>query len=247
VTLLLEARDVSLGYGPALVVRDLNLSVGAGEVVALLGPNGAGKSTVIKALAGELAPASGEVRWDGHVSSAPLHKRARQGLSYVSEERTVFTQLTVRQNLAVGRDCDAERAVSLFPDLRGLMGRRGGLLSGGEQQQLTLGRALARPIRLLMADEITLGLAPKTARLLLAAIRAAADGGLGALVVEQHVHRALDIADRVYVLVRGRVQFEADAAEARSRITEIQDLYMSASTSGADCIDTAARGGSNGQ
>jgi ABC-type branched-subunit amino acid transport system ATPase component len=221
-----------------MVVRGVNLSVGAGEVVALLGPNGAGKSTVLKALAGELPPASGEVRWDGRVSSAPLHKRAREGLSYVSEERTVFTNLTVRQNLAVGRECDADRALSLFPDLRGLTGRRGGLLSGGEQQMLTLGRALARPIRLLMADEISLGLAPKTARLLLAAIRAAADSGVGALVVEQHVHRALDIADRVYVLVRGQVQFEGQVAEARSRISEIGDLYMAASQPAGSAGDT---------
>jgi ABC-type branched-subunit amino acid transport system ATPase component len=227
-TALLEARGLSVGYGQATVVRDLNLTVAAGEVVALLGPNGAGKSTVLKALAGELAPTAGEVLWDGRRFSAPLHRRARQGLAYVSEERTVFTRLTTRQNLSVARSCDLDRALSLFPELRNLLGRRGGLLSGGEQQMLTLARALSRPVRLLMADEISLGLAPMTVRRLLGAIRAQADAGLSALVVEQHVHRALEIADRVYVLRRGRVEFAGGAQEAQSRLAEIGALYMAA-------------------
>jgi ABC-type branched-subunit amino acid transport system ATPase component len=163
----------------------------------------------------------------GAVSHAPLHRLARQGLAFVPGERSVVSRLTTAQNLALGRDCDTKAALALFPPLGGLLGRRGGLLSGGEQQMLTLARALARPTRLLLADELSLGLAPRTVGALLAAVRAAADRGMGALVVEQHVHRVLQIADRVYVLRQGRVVFTGSAAEARSQMKEIQDLYLS--------------------
>jgi branched-chain amino acid transport system ATP-binding protein len=225
-TALLEARGLCAGYGDVSVVRGLDLEVRPGEVVALLGANGAGKSTTMRTLAGELSPLAGEVRFLGDPSAGPLHRRARKGLAFVTEERSVFMGLTTRQNIGVGR-CDAKAVTGLFPELEPLLGRRAGLLSGGEQQMLTLGRALARDgVQLLLADELSLGLAPKAVGRLLDAVRAAADGGLGVLLVEQHIHRVLDVADRVYVLARGGVQYASTAADARGRIDEIQAHYF---------------------
>src|SRR4051812_26931016 len=137
---LLECREMTAGYGEVPVLRDLNIEVNAGEVVALLGPNGAGKTTTLLALTGALPITSGQVSFDGDSHRRPLHWRARRGLSFVPEERSVFARLTARQNLAIGRGTDAERAMSIFPELRALEDRRGGLLSGGEQQMLTLAR-----------------------------------------------------------------------------------------------------------
>jgi ABC-type branched-subunit amino acid transport system ATPase component len=222
---LLQARGLSAGYGAAQIVRNLDLEVGAGEIVALLGPNGAGKTTTLLTLAGELPAVGGEALWNGAPSTAPLHRRARDGMAFVTEERSVFMRLTVRQNLAVGR-CDIDRATALFSDLAPLMSRRAGLLSGGEQQMLTLARALSRPTKLLLADELSLGLAPRTVGRLLEAVRAAADAGMGALLVEQHVHRVLEIADRVYVLRHGQVEFSGTAKDARARLGEIEAHYF---------------------
>ena len=224
---LLEARGLHCGYGTVEIVRDLSLEVRAGEVVALLGANGAGKTTTLLTLAGELKPLGGEVHFRGGTWTAPLYKRARQGMAFVTEERSVFPNLTTRQNLGVGR-ADIDQVTTLFPELTPLMSRRAGLLSGGEQQMLTLGRALARQPTLLLADELSLGLAPKTVARLLRAVRAAADTGVGALLVEQHVHRVLDIADRVYLLHQGRIEFSGTGAEARSNIDEIQATYLTA-------------------
>jgi branched-chain amino acid transport system ATP-binding protein len=228
---LLEARGLSSGYAGVEILRGVTLRVEPGEVVALLGANGAGKTTTLLTLAGELKPLAGEVLWKGKRAKAPLHRRARQGLAYVTEERSVFPKLTTRQNLAVGR-CDVDKATALFPELVPLLSRRVGLLSGGEQQMLTLGRALARPTDLLLADELSLGLAPKTVGRLLRAVRAAADGGIGALLVEQHVHRVLEIADRVYLLHQGRIEFDGTAAEARASLDEIQATYLTRDSGG---------------
>jgi branched-chain amino acid transport system ATP-binding protein len=224
---LLEARGLCSGYASVEIVRDVTLEVRPGEVVALLGANGAGKTTTLLTLAGELKPLGGEVLLKGHRATAPLHKRARNGMALVTEERSVFPKLTTRQNLAVGR-ADIDNATTLFPELAPLMSRRAGLLSGGEQQMLTLGRALARQPDLLLADELSLGLAPKTVGRLLRAVRVAADGGVGALLVEQHVHRVLEIADRVYLLHQGQIRFTGTATEARASIDEIQAAYLTA-------------------
>jgi branched-chain amino acid transport system ATP-binding protein len=224
---ILEARDLHSGYAGVDIVKGVNLTVCAGEVVALLGANGAGKTTTMLSLAGELVPLGGEVLFEGNAKAGPLHRRAKNGLSFVTEERSVFSNLSTRQNLLVGR-VDVDDATAVFPDLIPILNRRAGLLSGGEQQMLTLSRALARKPKLLLADELSLGLAPKTVGRLLRAVRAAADGGVGALLVEQHVHRVLDIADRVYLLHHGRIQFEGTAAEARANLTEIQATYLSA-------------------
>lgn len=224
-TPVLEARNLSAGYAGIEIVRDLTLEVWPGEVVALLGANGAGKTTTLLTLAGELKPLGGEVRFRGVATTAPTHKRARRGMAFVTEERSVFFNLTTKQNLAVGR-ADIDKATGLFPELEPLLSRRGGLLSGGEQQMLTLSRALSRETDLLLADELSLGLAPMTVGRLLRAVRSAADSGVGALLVEQHIHRVLEIADRVYLLHQGKVAFSGTAEEARTRIDEIQATYL---------------------
>ncbi|MGP4005201.1 ABC transporter ATP-binding protein [Streptomyces sp. 4N124] len=221
---LIEARAVCAGYGTRPVVRDLDLEVRPGEVVALLGPNGAGKSTTLRALAGDLAVMSGEVRWLGDARRAPLHRRAREGLAYVGE-RAVFTGLDTAENLRVGR-VTTDRAVALFPELGTRLTTGAGMLSGGEQQMLSLARALCRSPRLLLADELSLGLAPLVVDRLLRAVREAADKGLGALLVEQHVRKVLDIADRVYVLRRGRVVMTGTPQELRENLNAIESSYL---------------------
>jgi branched-chain amino acid transport system ATP-binding protein len=209
----IEAVGLAAGYHGHPVVEDLDLEVRRGEVVALLGPNGAGKTTTLRALSGHVRALRGEVRLAGGRTTRPPHVRARQGLAYITEERSVFSGLTVAENLAVGR-CDKRVTLELFPELVPLLGRRGGLLSGGEQQMLTVGRAIARRPSVLLADELSLGLAPIIVQRLLAALRTAADEfGVGILIVEQHVKQALAIADRAYVLRRGRVVLSGAAAD----------------------------------
>ena len=225
-TELIACRGLTAGYGHGSAIRDIDLEVKAGEIVALLGPNGAGKTTTLLALTGVLPASRGDVSWLGSKTRSPLHRRAREGLAYVGEGRSVFQRLTTKQNLALARQGDPQRAVAIFPELGDLSNRRGGLLSGGEQQMLTLARALTRPTRLLMADELSLGLAPRTVGRLLHEVRRAADDGMGALLVEQHVHRVLEIADRVYVLRQGTVQFAGSAEDARGRIDEIRGMYL---------------------
>jgi branched-chain amino acid transport system ATP-binding protein len=221
---VLAARGVAAGYHGHAVVDGIDLDVRAGEVVALLGPNGAGKTTTLLTLAGELQPLTGEVYFRGQPTTAGLHKRAREGMAFVTEERSVFPQLTAAENLKVGR-CEVADALALFPELEPLLERRGGLLSGGEQQMLTLARALGRKPILLLADELSLGLAPLVVKRLLTAVRAAADErGIGVLLVEQHVKQALRVADRVIVMRGGRIVLAGTVAETRH---QLEDAYLS--------------------
>nr|WP_322098402.1 ABC transporter ATP-binding protein [Nakamurella alba] len=226
-TVLLEAQGLSAGYAGRPVVKDLDLSVTQGQVVVLLGPNGAGKTTTLLALAGELPALQGSVALFGGPAPAGLHRRARSGVGFVTEERSVFMEMTVEENLRVGR-ADAGQALELFPELRPLLRRRAGLLSGGEQQMLTLGRALARTPRLLLIDELSLGLAPLVVARLLTAVRAAADDGVGVVLVEQHVEQAMRIADHVYVMQRGAVVLSGPTAEVADRVAEIEASYLEA-------------------
>jgi len=224
---LLRTEGISAGYNGVAVVRDLNIEVRAGEVVLLLGANGAGKSTTMHTIAGGLSTISGDLYIDGVATTSPAHKRCSGALSFVTEDRSVFRSMSVEDNLRLGRG-GVGAATDLMPELLPLLKRKSGLLSGGEQQMLTLARAIASKPRVLLADELSLGLAPLIVSRLLDVVRAAADKGLGVLLVEQHVRQAMRIADRVYVLRRGEVVLQGTAAEMRGRITEIENSYLSA-------------------
>jgi branched-chain amino acid transport system ATP-binding protein len=223
---LVECRDLDAGYGTLAVVRGLDLQVMPGEVVALLGPNGAGKTTTMLTIAGELPLLAGEVSINGDASRRALFRRAREGLALVTEERSVFMGLSTADNLRLG-GVSRDTAVSMFPELRSLMKRTAGLLSGGEQQMLTLARALGRAPQVLLADELSLGLAPLVVDRMLRAVRSAADErGVGVLLVEQHVKRALEIADRVLVMQRGRIVLTGTPAEIGGQIGDLQSAYL---------------------
>jgi ABC-type branched-subunit amino acid transport system ATPase component len=222
---LIEAKGLAAGYGAGAVIRDLDLYVDAGEVVAILGPNGAGKSTTLRVLGGVISPLSGEVYWNGGSVRTPLYKRCRQGLSYVTEERCIFSQLTTRQNLHVA-GVDPNEAEELFPELRGRLGLKAGQMSGGEQQMLALARALGRKPRLLLADELSIGLAPLVVERLMNAVRTAADAGLGVLLVEQFAAGAMRIADRVYVIRNGQVVLSGHSDEFRRDSKRLEAAYL---------------------
>ncbi len=211
------------------VVRDVDLHVEAGEIVALIGPNGAGKTTTLLTLAGELAPIEGEVHFLGKPTRSPMHVRCRNGLGYVTEERSVIMDMSVADNLKLAAVPPAV-AFDYFPALESIMGRRAGLCSGGEQQMLSLARALGRDPKVLLADELSLGLAPIIVTNLLDAVRAAADErGVGVLLVEQHVRQALKIADRVYVMERGRIVLSGTSAEVVGQLDKIEAAYLAGS------------------
>lgn len=225
----IEARNLSAGYGKEAVIKNINIVVNPGEVVALLGSNGAGKTTTMLSLSGELPPLEGEVLIDGKPTKSPLHQRARNGLTYVTEEKSVFMGLSTRDNLKVGK-ADVDEALNLFPALEKRIDVAGGSLSGGEQQMLTLARALGRHPKVLLADELSMGLAPLIVQRLLQAVREAADTrGTGVLLVEQHVRQALKYADRAYVMRRGVVELEGTAKDLAARIDEIEASYFAVS------------------
>ncbi len=225
---LLETRLLKAGYLGREVVNSVDLHVNRGEVVCLLGPNGAGKTTTLLTIAGELVPVDGLVMFNHVPTWTPVHQRVRSGgIGLVTEERLVFTRLSARDNLRIGGG-SVERALELFPELEPRLGVRGGMLSGGEQQMLALARALSGDPSLLLADELSLGLAPRIVDRLLGAVRTAADErGTGALIVEQHARKALRYADRMYLMARGQIQLELPADEAMDRLDEIEDAYLS--------------------
>jgi branched-chain amino acid transport system ATP-binding protein len=231
---------LTTGYGPQPVIRDIDLTVSSGEVVALLGANGAGKTTTLLAVSGVLPLHSGTVEINGTATKAPLYRRARAGMSFVTEERSVFKGLSSLDNMRVA-SVDPAQVLKLFPELEKRLHVRGGLLSGGEQQMLTLGRALARGPKLLLADELSLGLAPLVVARLLQAVRSAADEfGTGVLLVEQHARKALHYVDRVYVMRRGRVYMSLGAEDARRRIDQIEAAYLPAAEAGSDGMVTGS-------
>lgn len=221
---ILQVEGLYAGYGDLAAVRDLNLVVRSGEIVALLGPNGAGKTTTLLTLAGAIPSLGGKVVWNGKATSASLHRRVRSGMGFIPEERSVISKLTVRENLRLGRG-SVDDAIGLFPQLKPLLRRPAGLLSGGEQQMLTLARCLASKPSLMLVDELSLGLAPIVVKSLLSALRTAAnETGTAVLMVEQQVHRALTVADRWYLLRHGNLVSSGDADETAA--TKLTAAYL---------------------
>ncbi len=224
-TMQLQCHDLHAGYGERAVVRGLNLQVAAGEIVSLFGPNGAGKTTCLLTLAGALPAISGRVEMFGALNTDPMHLRVRAGLGFITDERSLIFSLSARDNLRL-RGGSVADALSYFPELEPHLDRPAALLSGGQQQMLAVARALAAKPRLLLADELSLGLAPMMTARLLKALRAAADDGLAILLVEQHVSQALAISDRATVLGQGGVVIEGEASALRERLTEIEASYL---------------------
>ena len=224
---LLQTRSLKCGYLNRAVVQGVNLKVHQGEVVCLLGPNGAGKTTTLLTIAGELTPVDGIVMFGNTPTFTPMYQRIRRGgIGLVTEERLVFTKLSARDNLRVGGG-SVKAALELFPELEPRLGVRGGMLSGGEQQMLALARALSRQPSILLADELSLGLAPIIVDRLLGAVRKVADTtGTGALIVEQHARKALAVSDRMYLMARGQILLELPAADALRRLDEIEETYL---------------------
>ncbi len=230
-TTLLQLDDLTLGYNFAPVVRSLNLAVHAGEVVALLGPNGAGKSTTLRAISGLLAPLSGSITFLGdEISGKDPIEIARSGLVHMSDQRSIFRDLTVDEHFRLahrGQKLNKDIAFDYFPALANLAKRRAALLSGGEQQMLGLGRALARNPKLLLVDELSLGLAPVIVQRLLPILRRFADEAkAGVLLVEQHVQLALGVSDRGYVLVHGDLKLAGDAKQLQADRNLLMSSYL---------------------
>ena len=233
---LLSVKNLSVSYGPAQAIFDVSLTADGGEVVAILGANGAGKSTLARAISGLVPSASGSVEFDGaNITGKLAHQIRRAGLSYIPEGRGIFPGLSVIENLrmAVAQERRAERgpaierAIDMFPILGERRHQRAGSLSGGEQQMLALGRVLAVPPKLIIADEMSLGLAPIVTESVFQSLDAARQQGITIVLIEQFVHRALSLADRCVILGRGAVTWSGAAADAGP---EVLESYLGAGT-----------------
>ena len=237
---LLEAKALCAWYGAAQILYDVDLEVRRGEVVALMGRNGAGKSTTLKALIGMLARRRGRVNFMGHdISKSEPHHVARRGLGYVPEDRRIFTDLTVMENLSVGRQAprrwadgsDApmwtpERLFKLFPNLGEMPQRLGGRMSGGEQQMLTVARTLMGNPYLVLLDEPSEGVAPLIVEQMAAMILALKKQGVSILLSEQNMHFAELVSDRAYVLEKGQIRYAGSMRELAGN-DDVRRAYLS--------------------
>jgi branched-chain amino acid transport system ATP-binding protein len=237
---LLEAKGLAAWYGAAQILYDVELQVGRGEVVALMGRNGAGKSTTLKALMGMLAKRRGSLRFMGRdISNAQPHEVARMGLGFVPEDRRIFTDLTVLENLEVGRqpprhwDDGAaapvwthQRLFKLFPNLGEMPNRPGGRMSGGEQQMLTVARTLMGNPYLVLLDEPSEGVAPLIVEQMALTILELKREGVSILLSEQNMHFAELVSDRAYVLEKGQIRYQAPMADLAAN-EEVRRAYLS--------------------
>ncbi|MGJ4964981.1 ABC transporter ATP-binding protein [Bradyrhizobium sp. HKCCYLRH3061] len=231
----LSVANLNSHYGPAHILFDIGLEVGEGEVVALLGRNGAGKSTTFRSIVGLVELREGQIVFEGKdISSAPTHEIVRAGLGYVPEERRIFTELTVEENLEVGRQkprpnapqWTREKLYQLFPNLGEMKNRPGGRMSGGEQQMLTIARTLMGNPSLVLLDEPSEGLSPKIVEQMVDAILTMKKEGVSLVVSEQNLHFAKLISDRAYIIERGRICFSGTMTELDAR-PDIRDAHLS--------------------
>jgi branched-chain amino acid transport system ATP-binding protein len=233
---LLSVTGLEVAYGPLPAVRGLNLEVGEGEIVALLGANGSGKTSTLRGITGLVRPRSGRITLAGRrIEGLPPERTVALGLAHVPEGRRPFPGLSVGDNLMLGawrvtgrgtQEAQRQLVFDLFPRLAERQGQLAGSLSGGEQQMLAIGRALMSRPRLLLIDELSLGLAPVVVDELLARLVELNRSGLSLVLIEQFVHRAMAVADRVYVLAKGRLQFSGTAEEA-ARANVLESAYLS--------------------
>ena len=231
----LTVEGLNSHYGPAHILFDIELAVGGGEVVALLGRNGAGKSTTFRSIIGLVEQRSGRITFEGRdVSDKPTYDIVRSGLGYVPEERRIFTDLTVEENLEVGRQPPRPNAphwtpkklFALFPNLGEMRNRPGGRMSGGEQQMLTIARTLMGNPSLVLLDEPSEGLSPKIVEQMVDAILTMKKEGVSIVVSEQNLHFARLISDRAYIIERGKICFGGTMAELDAR-PDIRDAHLS--------------------
>jgi branched-chain amino acid transport system ATP-binding protein len=233
---LLSVTGLCVNYGHIEAVRDIDLSLQAGQVTTLVGANGAGKSTTLLALSGLVPKAAGKVMFDGHdVTALPAHKLVASGLVQVAEGRATLTTLTVRENLELGaytrrdgaaaRASDLEKMFALFPRLKERESGLAGNLSGGEQQMLAIGRALMARPRVLLLDEPSMGLAPIVVQGIFRTLREINRDGLTIFLVEQNVRQALKIAERAYVLENGRIVLQGSGRELLDE-PKVQEAYL---------------------
>ena len=232
--IILSVEDIYTYYGLSQVLFGVSLQVARGECVCLLGRNGVGKTTTMRSIIGLTPPRRGRVVWKGHdVAGRPPYQIARAGIGFIPEDRRIFADLTVWENLDVasrgarnGGGWTVERVFDLFPKLRELMNRQGGFLSGGEQQMLTIARTLMGNPELLLLDEPSEGLAPLVVKALLDDIRALKERGVTILLAEQGVDFSLALADRVYILEKGTIRYTGRAAELRDN-QELRNRLLS--------------------